>query len=218
MRDLVSMFGIDRIVREAGLAHDPSPVSERRVQPSAFLGVHNLGSAAFAGIGLPFGRVVADDYEELASVAAANGARSLRLTPWRAILVPVPSVSDGSAIIARLSSRSFILDPNDARLRVAACSGAPSCARATAPVRDHAASLAAAIDGVPDSGIFVHVSGCEKGCAHPRPAPITLLGRNDRYDLIIDGVASDPPAMRNLTLAQVTERVGRIAASHDGSV
>jgi precorrin-3B synthase len=54
---------------------------------------------------------------------------------------------------------------------------------------------------------MIHVSGCEKGCAHPHAAPITLVGRDGRYDLIRGGVASDAPDVRSLTLEQVKQHV-----------
>ena len=45
---------------------------------------------------------------------------------------------------------------------------------------------------LPD-GTDLHVSGCAKGCAHPRRAGLTLTGRADGYGLVIDGMAGDTP-------------------------
>jgi precorrin-3B synthase len=213
MRDLVAAYGAEAIGREAGLAPVGSPVTARIVHPSHFLGVHPLGKAAFVGIGLPFGRITAEDVAELASAAATNGARDLRLTPWRAILLPVPSLLAAHAVSAGLVGRTFICDPDDPVRRIAACPGAPSCDRGTAPVRSDAARLAAEIAGVPGCGIVLHVSGCEKGCAHPRSATVTLVCRNGRYDLVRDGIASDSPALRNMTLDQAGQKVRHIVAS-----
>jgi precorrin-3B synthase len=137
----------------------------------------------------------------LAGSADAAGARELRLTPWRAMLIPLPSLAAAQTLSAVLSG--FILDPDDRRRRVAACPGAPACAQATTATRDDAAMLAAHLPA--GSGVSVHVSGCEKGCAHPHAAPITLVGRNGRYDLVRDGAASAAPALRGLTAAQAAE-------------
>jgi precorrin-3B synthase len=212
MRDLVVAHGAATIAREAGLAHSGPPRPARTVPSSMILGAHALGSAAYLGVGLPFGRIVAEDLAELALVAAASGARELRLTPWRAILVPVPSVASARALSGGLAPDCFILDPEDPRLRIAACPGAPSCVRGTTPVRTDAAGLAAEIAGAPGRGLIIHVSGCEKGCAHPRAAPVTLVGRNGCYDLIRDGVASDSPSLRGLTLDQAAEHARSIIA------
>jgi precorrin-3B synthase len=207
MQHLIAAIGIETIARNAALEHIRSPRPKRIVHPSGFLGVQPLGAGAFVGIGLPFGRILSKDLAELASAAAANGAQALRLTPWRAILVPVPSTSAAHSLAARLTARSFILDPDDARLRIAACPGAPSCARATTPVRSDADKLAAEIAGVPGTTTVIHISGCEKGCAHPKPAPITLVGRNGRYDLVRNDIASASPVARNLTMDQVIKHL-----------
>jgi precorrin-3B synthase len=164
------------------------------------LGAQLLGTAAFLGVGLPFGRITARDLAELAAAPC-----ELRLTPWRAILVPVGSVTKAHALAAQLASDAFILDPADPRRRIAACTGAPGCGQGSTATRDDAAALAA---GLPSgSGIAVHVSGCTKGCAHPHAAPVTLVGRDGRYDLVRDGPASSPPLLRGLTVAQVAEHL-----------
>ena len=211
MRDLVAALGAETIAREAGLPLSSMPHTERTARP-AFLGVHSLGTAGFLGLGLPFGRIAARDFADLASSAGTMGAHELRLTPWRAILIPVPSVEHARTLSAELERRSFILDPENSRRRIAACPGAPSCERATTDVRNDAAYLAATFAGASGSDTVIHISGCEKGCAHPLPAAVTLVGRDGRYDLVRNDVASGSPAERGLTLAQVVERMRDSAA------
>jgi precorrin-3B synthase len=200
MRDLVVREGVAALAAEAGLRCFQTGEVAR---PVAFLGAHSLGSGAFVGVGLPFGRVSAEDFAALAVAAAEHSAASLRLTPWRAILVPVRSFAAARSLSAQLAAFGFILDPEDPRCRIAACPGAPACARGTTPVRDDAAALAVALGGVRGSRIVLHVSGCEKGCAHPGEAAITLVARAGRYDLVRDGPASGAAVARNLTLQQV---------------
>jgi len=207
MRDLVAAQGAEAVAREAGLVHVHAPMSERLLDPAAFLGIHTLDSAAFVGMGLPFGRMTAEDFSSVQSAAAANGAREIRLTPWRAILMPVPSIAAVQALSTGLPTGRFIVDPRDPRCRIAACPGAPSCAQGTTPMQSDAAVLMAELAHAPGSGIVLHISGCAKGCSHPRPAALTLVGRNGRYDLIHNGVASDPPALPGLTISQATEHV-----------
>jgi precorrin-3B synthase len=83
----------------------------------------------------------------------------------------------------------FATAPRDPRRRVAACTGAPGCASALLDTRALAVELAPL---VPATG-FLHVSGCAKGCAHPRPAPVTLVGREGGLGLIRRGRAGDTP-------------------------
>jgi precorrin-3B synthase len=144
---------------------------------------------------VPFGRVAAEDLADLARAASVAGAEELRLTPWRAILIPVPTLTAAHTLSAQLTA--FILDSDDPRRRIAACPGAPACSHATTHTREDATTLAARL--LPGPGIALHVSGCDKGCAHPRDAPITLVGRNGRYDVVRNGTASAPPSLRGLT-------------------
>lgn len=207
MRHLVAARGAEAIGHHVGLAPVRAvppvrPPDYLEVHP---LGVHPLGAGAFIGVGLPFGRIAAQEFAALTSAAAAHGAAELRLTPWRTVLVPLPSLSRARALAGGLTGISCILDPADPRRRIAACPGAPSCARGTTPLRDDVPRLATGM--APGSGIAIHVSGCEKGCAHPSPAPVTLIGRNGRYDLVRNGLASDLPALRNLTLDQAAAHV-----------
>ena len=214
--DLVAALGgVRPLAHAAGLAPVDLPcIAGRASRPQDFLGVRPLRSAAFVGVGLPFGGIVAEEFARLALLAAEQGATELRLTPWRAILVPLPSLRAARAVSIGLPAASFILDPDDPRLRIAACPGAPWCAQGMASARRDAALLAAAVTGASGSGVVLHVSGCEKGCAHPRPAPITLVGRNGRYDLVRNGVPSDMPELRELSADQAGERVRRIIAAH----
>ena len=118
----------------------------------------------------PSAAMTADDLSQLAA-APRRRPRRLRLTPWRAILVPVASERQTRALVSALTPGNFILDRDDPRRRVAACSGAPACARATTPDPRgrHALFGNARRHGPSTTASSLHVSGCAKGCAHPRP-------------------------------------------------
>jgi precorrin-3B synthase len=155
------------------------------------------------GVGLPFGRISAEDLAELADRARAHGAHELRLTPWRALLIPLASTQAADSFLAALRRiDSFIFDDADPRRYIAACVGAPACARATTDVRSDATRLASLVATAVDRRIALHVSGCPKGCAHRGAAPVTLIGRDGLYDLVRDGTPADMPARRGLTLDQ----------------
>jgi precorrin-3B synthase len=74
--------------------------------------------------------------------------------------------------------------------RVVACPGAPFCPQAHQPTRPLARSLAPHVP----KGSLLHVSGCAKGCAHPRPAPQTLVAAPRGFSSILNGHASDAPS------------------------
>jgi precorrin-3B synthase len=241
MRDLVALIGAAEIVRESRLALSASPL-EGEIGPKVRVGgmVQHVGwlggggdippsrrsaptspsrggaanDSEMIGVGLPFGRIGAGELTTLAQAAGQAGARELCLTPWRAVFIPAPSTAALQILSAELAKTDLILDPADPRLRVAACAGKPSCLHATTAVREDATRLAALANKA--SGITLHVSGCAKGCAHPRPAPVTLVGCDGKYDLIHDGAPPDSPILRGLTLDEAAGYLRQMANPSQG--
>ena len=144
---------------------------------SAAQGRNGRGDACAHLLYPRFGQTTAASLAHLATLTP-----EIRTTPWRAFLAPgfAPVLVPG-----------FATEPGT----ITTCPGAPACLSGTTPTRADAALLQQA--GLAD----LHVSGCAKGCAHPRPAT-TLVGRNGRYDLVRHGRASDEPDLRDLTLSQ----------------
>ena len=149
------------------------------------VGVHAYEGGSAFGAGLAFGSAMASDWVCLAELATRHGDGALRLSPWRALLIA--GVDDPDPLREEIAGLGFVTDPGDPRLRVEACPGHPSCTSGTVATRALASRLR------PPPGTTVHVSGCDKGCAHPGPATITLVGREGRFDLVRNGRASDAP-------------------------
>lgn len=126
----------------------------------------------------PEGALVALAFGQMRAETLAAIAHPVRVTPWRALLL------EGAGLPR---DPSLISDPADPLLRVVACTGAPGCPQALAETRDLARRLAPRIP--PDA--LLHVSGCAKGCAHPAPAPLTLVATGQGFALIRGGRASD---------------------------
>ncbi len=169
----------------------PSPASGRR--------------DAVATLATPYGRFDAPMLRVAADLATDAG--ELRLTPWRSLLVP------GATDKARARAAGFIVDPDDPRLAVAACVGAPDCARATTATREDADALAGLAAAFPGDLVRLHVSGCAKGCAKPSSSSVTLVGRDGRYDLVPDGRPGDPPMMIGLDLAAARAAIAGLLAT-----
>jgi precorrin-3B synthase len=138
-------------------------------------GARHLGPiSGFFGIGVPFGRLEA---AELRSLATIPGASEVRLSPWRALYLDVPSADFAGLIV----------DENDPLLRIEACPGAPACSSSSVNTRRDANRLAArGFKGT------IHVSGCAKGCARSTPADLTLVGEGGRYGVVHGGTTRDP--------------------------
>jgi precorrin-3B synthase len=82
---------------------------------------------------------------------------------------------------------------DDPRRRVVACAGAPVCASGHIAARALAPRIAAAAAQVLDGSVTIHMSGCAKGCAHPAPARLTVVGTPAGCALIANGTARDAP-------------------------
>ena len=125
-------------------------------------------------VGIELGQLSANTLAELSTLG------NLRVTPWRLLFIEgvrqTPEV-DG-----------LITCADDPRLRVVACIGAPGCLQAHTATRH----LARAIAPLVPVGSLLHVSGCAKGCAHPKDA-LTLVGTATGINLVRHGKASSAP-------------------------
>jgi precorrin-3B synthase len=144
---------------------------------------------------LPYGRCRAEAMDEAARLSAEFGRRVLRLAPWRGLAIPSVAPGDFPALMRRAEAAGFIVTPDDPRLAVAACPGAPDCTKGTTPTHRDADAIAAILAPSPRH-MTVHVSGCAKGCAHPGPADLTLVGDGGIYEVVPGGGPRDKSGLR----------------------
>ncbi len=148
-------------------------------------------------VGLEFGQLPADTLHQLSTLAP------LRITPWRSVVL------EGLHTAPALPG--LITRTDDARLRVAACTGAPGCSQALGPTR----ALARLVAPLLPAGRTVHVSGCTKGCAH-QGATLTLVASGEGYHLIDHGTAHCSPDATGLDAAGIAAYLeqARLHAPH----
>lgn len=148
--------------------------------PAEFQGTHpadtseqSLPGNINGGLSLavPFGPLQADELSRLSKLDTA-----LRVTPWHALWM------EG---VDAVQNTRLISDASDPVLRIHACAGQPFCPQASVKTRQLAADLAGRWDGQ------LHVSGCSKGCAFPKSADVTLVGRDGAFDLVTNGAPWD---------------------------
>ena len=196
MRELARAVGAAAVFAEAGLSAADFHKAPRPAPRSiGFVAVPGRPCGAF-GIGLPFGQIEAATLTALADLAERHGDGTLRMTPWRALLIAGVDAKEEAALAARAEALGLITDAADPRRAIAACPGKPACACATVETRADAARLAGRGAVAP----LVHVSGCAKGCAHAGSAELTLVGANGLYNLVIAGRAGDRPVASGLSL------------------
>lgn len=142
-------------------------------------------------VGFPFGLLQAS------ALAALGSHGALRLTPWRALLV------EGAKELPAVPE--LITGPNDARLRVAACTGAPGCEQSQGFTRPLALELAPLVP----PGQRLHVSGCPKGCAHPKAA-VTVVTTASGLNLVRWGTADSLPDHRGLDPSSLKQQLQQV--------
>lgn len=214
MAPLVAALGPDAVAEAAGLARLAAAEQASTRSPARVPGDLWAGGRPILAIAAAFGRWSADALHALAGLADLSGTGELRLTPWRCLLLPGVTVAEARDVLA---AHDLIADPDDPRLAVAACAGAPACSSGEASTRDLAMLLAPQARALAEAGIGLHVSGCAKGCAHPGASPATVVARHGRYDLVIGGRPGDGTAMEGLDRAGVVAAVRTLAAQAAGT-
>jgi len=168
--------------------------AQERQPTKSPIGHFDLGERHALGIGLPFGSVPAQPLIELARQGSHLGATEIRLAPGRALLFLGLSSSACDTLRDTAASLGFVTSPTDPRTRIAACPGAPACASGRIATRAIAEEIATESADLLDPSLTLHVSGCAKGCAHPGPSALTLVGDENGAGLVVDGTAKALPA------------------------
>ncbi|MGY2050160.1 nitrite reductase [Methylobacterium sp. JK268] len=203
----------DALLAQAGLVAGEKPADD---PPPPTPGLHPLSDGRIALLAeFPFGRCDAETLLRLAAAAARDGDGMLRPGSWRGAMLVAPDAERAGRLRREAAVLGLILDPHDPRRAVAACPGAPACASGGTAAQADAARLAARCPDLARRGVRVHVSGCAKGCAHPAPADLTLVGQPDgRYGVVLAGHAGNE-TVRTLPFEVVLERLNSARTDTD---
>ena len=113
----------------------------------------NVGAAPLLGRSSP---------EMLRAVAdVADAAATVRLTPWRGLVLLGVAEADSERVVEQLTGAGLSADPADRAHLVSACAGLPGCGSSRADTLGAARDL---LDGPTPITSRVHLSGCEKRC------------------------------------------------------
>jgi len=169
--------------------------------PLGHIGTRRQADGRFVlGAVPPLGRVGQDMVQGLAALADQVSGGRIRLTPWQSVMLPDIGEECLEEASAALEEMGFITRPDRTLAATLTCAGSAGCKSGLADTKTDARALANEIDGwgVPVFGI--HLTGCAKSCAAPRPAPYTLLGLSPgHYDVF---------AVRDTAKAGLGERLG----------
>ncbi len=210
MRDLVLARGEAAIFAAAGLpAPDPAPrpPAGQGSRPARTDAPPDVGPQRHPGTdrgtlsaAAAFGQVDAAALHALAALAERLGDGRVRLSPWRTLLVAGVAARDLPRLADACAALGLIVSDGDPRLSITTCPGRPACRSGEADTRRDATALAALL-GPCGPHAPIHLSGCAKGCAHPGPAPLTLVGEPGGYGMLRNARASAPPHARAATVA-----------------
>ena len=199
MRAMVAACGARAVFDAAGLNGarpvEAGPETAADRPPAGFVAVPNAAQGCFV-IAAPFGSMEADHLATLAKLSRRFADGTIRVTPWKSLVLWGVSPADAAGVGAAVSDIGLVAGPDDPRSRIVACAGRPRCAGGHADTRADAAYLAAA--GLAGPGLL-HLSGCAKGCAHPAPAGATLVAGPGGYGLVRNGRAGDALERTGLT-------------------
>lgn len=174
-------------------------------------------SKAISGIAFPYGFTHADRLAMLVAAAEHRGADEVRLAPGHGIVfVGCSNGFDPAAFLSDADRLGFVTHPDDPRLALAVCAGAPACGSGEAPTRPLADAVVAAAAPLIAARGSIHLSGCTKGCARAAPADLTIVGREGGYALVDGGTAGDAAGElvdAQELLAAVTAASRRLAAA-----
>ncbi|GHD08591.1 precorrin-3B synthase [Tianweitania populi] len=168
----------------------PREAEPDRFHPSDILPLTDGRSAAV--IALPFGTVTAETLIALCADLQTLGIGELRLSPERMLIMLCPDHPAAEAALYRSTAFDVITKPDDPRLRIVACAGAPACASAHLNTHALAAELAAKSAIGQDLPFLLHLSGCEKECSKPSGTFISVIGMPGSRKIVANGIVLPP--------------------------
>lgn len=212
MRGLIESCGANAIAQTAGLCVT-GPTRRRAIEEPCPVGLMRFNGKDCFGVGAAFGSLDAKMLDAAARSAEIFGTGEIRLTPWRALIIPNVPAGQAAAISAYFAMHHFIVDRSDFRLAAAACGGTSTCEKATTDTRSDAVTLMSFARRLSKTGVALHVSGCAKGCARQASTPLTLIAHEGLYDLVTDQTARDAGISdaKHLGLAAVHNIMKQIA-------
>jgi ferredoxin-nitrite reductase len=151
----------------------------RRTNPNSDnLGIHHQRQPHlyYMGIALPLGRLTTDRLRQICNISEKYGNGSVRLTPWRGILLP--DLQDPCSVQQQLEELGLSSTTNTIWGGLIACSGTSGCAASVTDTQRDALALAQYIsdNSVLDKPMTIHLTGCPKSCAHHGSSDLTLVG------------------------------------------
>ena len=196
---LIDEWGVERLraelVERVGYALPPAGVDMRGSNHNDHLGISNQRQAGLlaVGLGVPTGRLNADQMLELARLAETYGNGHIRLTTGQNAIIPNVAAERLQALLAEPLLQEFPHAPSPFFRKLVACTGTDYCNLALIETKRRANELSKALEqrlGTRRDALSIHWSGCPAGCGNHQAADIGLRGvRANIGGKVIDAVS-----------------------------
>ncbi|MET0593217.1 MAG: precorrin-3B synthase [Polyangiaceae bacterium] len=212
MRDVIDVErveGVREVIASLVLADRQGP-TDVAAAPSV-VGFHG-GISGWIGLGLPFGSGDVRQWNAIADIAERYGDGSVRLTPRRSVVIADVATANREAALTIARACDLVVDESDPRLRINACVGAPFCSAARGETRRIGSELGSLLAPLLSAGGTLHVSGCNKSCAHGGASSVTVVCHERGFQVQQDGAVADTTASDVLDLEATRRLVTAVAA------
>lgn len=166
---LLQQVGIDRFAQAIAPWTSPVTNSDDNPPPDQTMPVGLLPGDAIA-LAIPLGQISVAQLRGLAQLVADRGAGVLHLTPWRNLVLPgIVDLAECDRVLEQLQ---LSRDPANPWRYLIACSGSTGCAAGLIDVQSDLHHLAKTPNR---NKTTIHLSGCDKRCAHRGASDVTLV-------------------------------------------
>jgi len=190
--------GKDLDLSALGEMYDPLlKVQDTAQRPSPLIGIQPFpaeGPATVLGIAFAYCQASAAKLVALADAADALDAGEVRLAPGHGLFVTGLTADTAMALLHTAAGLGFLTEASDPRSTIALCAGAGGCASGLFETHALADRMRTRAPALLDGSFTLHLSACSKGCAHPAPSLLAVVGAPSGYGLVVNGAASSNPA------------------------
>jgi ferredoxin-nitrite reductase len=193
---LLTQVGMEAFVRAIAPWTTAVPNDETTEERSQTMPVGLYGDSI--ALAIPLGQISVKQLRGLATLVTHSGAGLLHLTPWRNLVLP--GMGDLEGVDRELHRLQLSRNRDNPWRFLIACSGSTGCASGLADVQADAQHLAQ----LPNlTQTTIHLSGCDKFCAHRGVSDLTLVGVAPETYEVRRGKAVIAVLPRGEALAQV---------------
>jgi ferredoxin-nitrite reductase len=173
-----------KIIRQGKL--DKTTPEKRLNCQYQHLGIHPQRQQGlyYIGVVLPLGRLESRQFRGLADLATQFGSSTLRLTPWQNLLLTDIPERSLTQVKNKITGLKLDFSPSNINSALVACSGNKGCAASATDTKGDALTLAKYLETHVNlhHPVHIHLTGCQKSCAHHGNSDITLLAVNLESD------------------------------------